>query len=125
MTGAAAVERDLLIVACAVSAGVHAALVPGHLAEGVAGGVAFATAAAALAGLAVVLTLRPSDGVLVLTAGLLASLLAAYVLAITSGIPFVHPDPEPPDGLGVFTKAVEGLGLAAAVRLLRPRGVPA
>ncbi len=30
----AAIERDLVIVACAISAGIHAALIPDHLAEG-------------------------------------------------------------------------------------------
>ena len=34
----AAVERDLVIVACAISAGIHAALIPDHLTEGMAAG---------------------------------------------------------------------------------------
>ena len=37
---------DAVIVACAVSAGIHAALVPEHLEEGRAAGIAFAVSAA-------------------------------------------------------------------------------
>jgi hypothetical protein len=122
VTGAAAIERDLLVVACAISAGVHAALVRGHLEEGAAAGAAFAGSAILLAGLAAVLTLSTSPAALAATAAVLAGLLAAYVLALTSGIPLVHPAPEPVTGLGLFTKAVEACGLVAAVRLIRPRG---
>jgi hypothetical protein len=122
VTGAAAVERDLLVVACAISAGIHAALVRGHLDESAAAGAAFAVSALVLAGLAVVLTRSPSPTMVAATAAVLAGLLAAYVLALTSGIPLVHSDPEPVTGLGLFTKAVEALGLTAALRLLRPRG---
>jgi hypothetical protein len=122
VTGLATIERDLLIVACAVSAGIHLALVPHHLEEGAAAGTAFAGSALVLAGLAVVLTRSPSPKLLAVTAAVLAGLLAAYALAFTSGIPLVHSDPEPVTGLGLFTKAVEALGLAAALRLLRPRG---
>ena len=45
------VKRDLVILACAVSAGVHGALVPEHFAEGAGPGVGFVIAAAVLAGL--------------------------------------------------------------------------
>jgi hypothetical protein len=121
--GAAAIERDLLVVACAISAGIHAALVRGHLEESAAGGAAFAGSALLLAGLAAALTRSPSTATLAVTAAALAGLLAAYVLALTSGIPLVHPHPEPLTGLGLFTKAVEACGLVAAVRLTRPKGL--
>lgn len=57
MIGRAALERDLLIVACAVSAGIHAAL---------------------------------------------------------------HPEVEPVEGLALLTKAVELVGVGAAVAVLEP-----
>ena len=94
--------RDLVIVACAISAGIHAALAPGHLAEGMAAGVAFGVSAAMLAG-------------------------AAVLLVVTTGLPLLHPEPEPVEALALFTKAVEAIGLFAAAYLLlvptpRPRG---
>jgi hypothetical protein len=116
------VQRDLVVTACAVSAGIHAALVPAHLAESAAAGSAFAASTAALAGLAVALTRTPTPAVFVAAAGTFAALLAAYALAVTTGLPFLHPEPEPVDGLALFTKAVELTGLAAAAHLLRLRG---
>ena len=122
MTGRGDVQRDLVITACAVSAGIHAALVPAHLAESAAAGSAFAASAAVLAGLAVVLTRQPTAAALAVAAGTFAALLVAYALAVTTGLPVLHPEPEPVDGLALFTKAVELTGLAAATDLLRPRG---
>jgi hypothetical protein len=122
VTARADTLRDLLIAACAISAGIHAALVPAHLAEGAAAGVAFAVSAAVLAALAVALTSRPTPVVLATTAAAFAGLLVAYALAITTGLPVLHPEPEPVEGLALFTKAVEATGLVAAVQLLRPRG---
>jgi hypothetical protein len=122
VTGWADLERDLLILACAVSAGVHAALAPAHLEQGAPAGLPFGAAAALLAGLAVVLTRDPSTGTAAAAAVAFAGMLAAYGLAVTSGLPLVHADPEPVTGLGLFTKAVEACGLVAAVRLIRPRG---
>jgi hypothetical protein len=48
--------RDLVIVACAISAGIHAAVAPEHFDEGTGAGAGVAVSAVALAGLAVVLT---------------------------------------------------------------------
>jgi hypothetical protein len=117
----AAVERDLVIVACAISAGIHAALTPDHLAEHAALGGGFAVAAALLIVLAVVLTRVVSVAALLGTAVLFAGLLVSYALAATTGLPLLHPDREAIDGLALFTKAVELLGLLAAADLLRPR----
>ena len=47
----------------------------------------------------------------------------AYAAAITTGLPLLHPEPEPVNGLALFTKAVEAVGLVAATELLRPKGV--
>ena len=109
--------RDVVILACAISAGVHAALVPGH-------GLAFVAATGLLAAVVLVLTLRPaSASALAAAATVLAGLLGSYALAVTTGLPFVHPQPEPIAGFALATKAIEAVGLAAALVLLpRPRG---
>jgi hypothetical protein len=128
--GREAIERDALIVVCAISAGIHAALVPDHLVEGRAAGLAFALAALLLAGAASALTWRLSPSLVAGSAALLAGLLASYVFAITTGVPLLHPEVEPVEGLALFTKAVELVGLAAAFDLLaaaqslsaRPKG---
>jgi hypothetical protein len=112
----------VVILACAISAGIHGALVPAHLDEGRAAGWAFALATAILAVLAVALTRRPAAHVpLVLAAGTLAGLLGAYVLAITTGLPLLHPEPEPVDALALVTKAIEAVGVVAAWTLIDER----
>jgi hypothetical protein len=124
-------ERDVLILACAISAGIHGALAPGHLEEGTGAAGGFAVSAVLLAGIAVALTHRVSPPLLVAAGVLLAGLLASYALAITTGVPLLHPDPEPVEGFALFTKAVEIGGLVAAADLLfhsqetvhRPEGV--
>jgi hypothetical protein len=113
------IGRDLLIVACAISAGIHAALAPAHFAEGTTAGAAFVAAAGALGALAVLVTKRPTPPVLGAATLVLAGLLASYALAITTGLPLLHREPEAVEPLAVFTKAVESLGLLAALDLLR------
>jgi hypothetical protein len=124
MTGRASLHRDLVIVACALSAGIHAALTPSHLGEGSAAGGGFLAAAVLLGALTVALTRHATAPMLALAALTLAGLIASYALAITSGLPVLHPSPEPVDGLAVATKLVEAVGLAAALALLW-RGRPA
>jgi hypothetical protein len=116
--GRAAVERDLVIVACAISAGVHAALTPGHYAEGAAAGAGFGASTFLLALLAFALTRTASAVALAGASALLAGLIASYALAITTGIPLLYPHPEPIEGLALVTKAVELAGLGAALHLL-------
>jgi hypothetical protein len=103
------VSRDVLVLACAVSAGVHAALAPRHP--------SFLPAAAALAALAVGLARSDRkelvDGAIVVLAGLIGS----YALAVTTGIPILHPEPDEVTGLGLATKAVEAAGVLAALQL--------
>jgi hypothetical protein len=120
MIGRDVLARDLLIVACAVSAGIHAALVPKHLEEGRPAGVAFAISAALLAAAAVGLTRHLSPAQLGATAALLVGLILSYLLAVTTGVPVLHPTVEPVEGLALFTKAVELVGVVAAVALLEP-----
>ena len=119
----AELKRDLVILACAISAGIHGALVPGHFDEGTGAGLGFAAATAILAGLVVWLTRRRASlPALATAAATFAGLLASYALSVTTGLPVLHPDPEPVDGLALATKAIEAAGLLAASSLLwRPR----
>jgi len=121
----AELRGDFVILACAISAGIHGALVPGHFDEGTGAGLGFVTATVALVGLAVWLTWRPARrSALAATAAVFVGLLVSYVLATTTGLPVLHPDPEPVDGLALATKAIECIGLFAAASLLwRPVAV--
>ena len=112
-------RTDLIIVTCAVSAGIHAALAPNHFKEGSGAGVGFVVATVLLALLAVVLTQNPSELALVATAGVFAGLIVSYALVTTTGFPVLHPDVEAVDGLALFTKTIEGVGLVTAVTLVR------
>jgi hypothetical protein len=110
-----------VILACAISAGIHGALVPGHFDEGIGAGLGFASATFLLAAAAVAVTLRPANALtLAGAAAVLAGLLASYVLAVTTGLPLLHPQSEPIDGLGLATKAIEATGLVAAAALSWP-----
>jgi hypothetical protein len=110
-------RRDGLIVCCAISAGVHAALVPEHLRESAVTGAGFIVATAALAVVIVGLTARPesravtSFGVIVLLA-----LLMSYGVAASSGIPVLHPEVDPVDRVAALSKGAELLGLGFALR---------
>jgi hypothetical protein len=119
----AELRGDVVILACAISAGIHGALVPGHFDEGIGAGLGFLAATIALGGLVVWLTWRPaSASALAAAAVTFGGLLASYALATTTGLPVLHPDPEPVDGLALATKAIEAAGLLAASGLLwRPR----
>ena len=115
-------RRDVVILACAVSAGIHGALAPAHFDEGVGAGIAFVVSAAVLAGLALWLTLRPAGPLPPAVAALVfAGLLVSYALATTAGVPVLHPEPEPVDGVALATKASELVGLVTASSLLRRR----
>jgi hypothetical protein len=130
----AELRGDLVILTCAVSAGIHGALVPDHFEEGTGAGLGFVVATVLLAVLAVVLTRKPTQLALLGTAAVFAGLIASYALVITTGFPILHPDPEAVDGLALFTKAVEAVGLVLAASLLRqpslavtltqPKGTP-
>jgi len=118
-----ALRVDVVILAGAISAGIHGALAPEHFDEGTGAGAGFVVAAVVLAALALALTLRPTSRVLVgSAAAVFAALIGSYALAVTSGVPVLHPEVEPVNGLALFTKVVEAAGLAAAASLLRRRG---
>lgn len=109
----------IVIVVCAASAGIHAALAPEHFSESSAAGVGFAASALVLAALAVVLTLHPENSLATTAAAIgFVGLLASYALAVTTGVPLLHPEVEPVAGLALATKATEATGLLAAVSLL-------
>jgi hypothetical protein len=113
-------RRDVVILACALSAGIHGALAPAHFSEGVGAGLGFVVSAILLAALAVVLTVRPASSIsLAVAVIVLAGLLGSYALATTTGVPLLHPQPEPVDGLALVTKVFEAVGLATAMNLLR------
>ena len=112
-------RRDVVILACAVSAGIHGALAPAHFAEGTGAGVGFVASTILLAALAVVLTVRPASSLPLAGAAIVfAGLLGSYALATTTGLPLLHPQPEPVDGLALATKAFEVVGLVTALNLL-------
>jgi hypothetical protein len=113
-------RRDVVILACAISAGIHGALAPEHFREGTGAGVGFVAATVALAALAAALTLRPASQLApVGAAAVLAGSLGAYGLAATTGLPLLHPEAEPLDGLALATKAIELIGLLAVSTLIR------
>ena len=128
-------RRDVVILTCGVSAGIHGALAPAHFDEGSGAGLGFAGSTILLAGLAVALTVRPASALpLAGAAVVLAGLLASYAFAITTGLPLLHPQPEPFGGLALATKAFEAVGLGSALHLLgwrppvtsipHPKGTP-
>ena len=121
-------EQDVVVLACALSAGVHAGLVPEHMHESPLLGMSFA-AAAVLAALLAFSLPRLGGTVLLPVAAvvLLSGLIVAYGLSRVSEIPVLGAGQEALDPLGVATKAIEFAGLICAVRLItesmRPAGV--
>jgi hypothetical protein len=112
-------RRDVVIITCAISAGIHGALTPAHFGEGTGAGTGFLASTVLLAALVVGLTLRPANPAPVAGAAIVfAGLLAAYGLATTTGVPVLHPEAEPVDGLALATKAFEVTGLVTALSLL-------
>jgi len=118
----ATIQRDVLILTCAISAGIHAALAREHFAEGAGAGGGFVASVVLLAGIVVVLTLQPpAVSTLLVASAVLLGLLISYGAAVTTGVPVLHPDVEPVEGLALATKAIEAVGLVAALLLLRHR----
>jgi hypothetical protein len=115
----AELRTDVVILTCAISGGIHGALVGEHFDEGAGPGVGFVVATVLLAALAVALTRRPTQLVLASAALVFAGLLASYALAVTTGLPVLHPEREATDALALFTKAIEATGLVAVASLLR------
>jgi hypothetical protein len=112
-------RTGIVVLACAISAGIHGALVGDHFQEGAGAGVGFAVATVLLALLAVLGTRIPSQAWLAATGVVFAGLIASYALVVTTGMPVLHPEAEEVDALALFTKAVEAIGLVLATSLLR------
>jgi len=110
---------DVVILCCAVSAGIHAALIPAHFEEGTGPGVGFILASVAPAACAVLLTRRPSRLGLAGTAAVFEGLIIGYLIVLASGLPVLHPEREPVEALAVTTKVIEAIGLAVAAGCLR------
>jgi hypothetical protein len=122
VTGAGELRRDVVILACAISAGIHAALVPAHLDERAAAGGGFLAAALALSALAVLIMRRPASAVGPASAVVVfGGLIVSYVFATTTGVPVLQPEPEPVDGLALATKAIELVGVVTAWSLVSGR----
>jgi hypothetical protein len=121
----AGLRGDVVILVCAVCAGIHGGLAPAHFDVGFGAGVGFVAATVVLAFLVVTLTRRPtSERLLAYAAVALLGLILSYLLAVTTGLPVIHPNAEPIDILALATKAIEAVGLLAASSLLRrPRVV--
>jgi len=56
---------------------------------------------------------------LLATIAVFAGLIASYALVVATGMPVLHPEPEAVDGLALFTKGVEAIGLVLAATLTR------
>src|SRR5215212_6493860 len=112
-----------VVAACAASTGVHAALVPEHLEHEPALGAAFVAAAVLTLALSAGLAICPSSVAIASLATLvLAMLIVAYALSVTTGIPWLSDGPERVDAVGVATKAVEAVGLLFALQLTTTKG---
>ncbi len=111
--------RWLLSVACAISAGVHLALVPEHLHESLILAAGFAVTAVALFATAVWNARGPASAEsAALTSGLLVVLIALFAASRSIGLPGVA-EAEPLDVVGGLTQVVQVIGLAAALTLMR------
>lgn len=117
---AEAVLRYCVTAACAGSAGVHAALIGPHLAEGGPPlGSAFAAAAAALA-LAALAVRQPrrDSWAPAAAAAVLCVIAVSYLLSRSTGIPLLIGQAEQLDPLGAGTTAAELAGAVCGVALM-------
>jgi len=107
----------VVVAVCATSAGVHAGLVPQHLAHEPRLGAAFIATAPLLLAVAAALTYRPTAALVGAAALIFAALIAAYALSVTTGLPWLSSRPEPVDAVGMAAKTVEALGLVFSIHL--------
>lgn len=107
--------------ACAASAGAHAGLVPAHLQHEPRLGVAFLAAVVLLLSAVIAVAVRPTDQRVAAGAALvLFGLALAYLATRTTGIPFLDPEREGVDTVGVVTTLIEVTGVAVALWLMQP-----
>ncbi len=111
--------RHVVSGVCALSAGVHAALVPEHLLESRQLGIALAVDALLLALMALVVRDPRHDGWAPATAAwLLGATAGAYLLSRNTGIPGLVPHREALDPLGFVVSTAEVVAVFAAIRLI-------
>jgi hypothetical protein len=110
-------DVSLVLAACAISAGTHAALVPSHLEHDPHLGLAFVVAVGVLLTLGVAVVLSTTARAAQAAALVFASLIASYAAATTVGLPVLSVEPEPVDGVALVTKLVETVGLVFALKL--------
>src|SRR5215472_2207069 len=115
-----AVLRYCITAVCAASAGVHAALIGPHLAEGgLPLGSAFAAAAAALALAALAVRQPRHDSWAPVTAtAVLCVIAVSYLLSRSTGIPLLIGQAEELDPLGAATTVAELAGAACGAALM-------
>ena len=78
-----AARRDVVILACAISAGIHGALAPEHLREGAGAGGGFIASTILLGALAIWLTLRADRAAFVVAVAVFAGLMLHTKGALT------------------------------------------
>jgi len=111
--------RTGLLVAGAISVGVHAGLAPEHLDEWMPLGVSFVLSAVAVSLAVAVLALRPDDRrAAYAIALLLGGLVVAYIATRLVALPPLDPEREPFDLLGLLTVAAEACGALLALALV-------
>lgn len=111
----------LLALAVTFSAGIHAALVPEHLAELPPLGYAFIVAATLGGLLAYGLVARPDDHRLPLLAAIFClGQIGTWVLFVTLPVPGFAGTPEPIETIALVSKAAEALGVVLALPLMSP-----
>jgi peptidoglycan/LPS O-acetylase OafA/YrhL len=120
-------SRNVVLIACAASAGMHAGLVPSHLVENLWLGIAFAASVGLLLALIVALWRAgdPRRPAAAAAAVVLAALVVAYSLSRTVGLAPLAKDVEPVDAIGLLTQGVQVAGLVAALLLCHRMGAPA
>ena len=115
--------RNVVLIASAASAGVHAGLVPAHLDENLWLGIAFAGSFGLLLALTVSLAhagdprRRAAPA-----AAVLAALIVAHSLSRTVGLAPLEEHVEPVDAIGLLTQGAQLAGLVAALVLCHPSG---
>jgi hypothetical protein len=117
-------RTGLLALAVAVSAGIHTGLTPEHLKEMPRLGDSFIVAATLGTAIAVALISRPEDRRIAAVAGLFClAQIVAWTLFVTIRVPVFPGTPEPVETIALVSKAVEAVGIALALGLVRSRGV--
>jgi hypothetical protein len=122
---APAAARNVVVIACALSAGIHAGLVPAHLGASRPLGIAFAVSATALLWAAASLAAAPEPRARAAGAAvILGALIAAYTASRTVGLPLLGAHVEPVDPVGLVTQVVQAAGACAALRLCQTASDP-